>query len=704
MTNGRTLMVTFGSSKQRLCRSWLAHRAGWLGMLGLCMAALTVHGVLMRTSQMVGFSSGNLGTVGQAEGWVGSTANVTVTAGSGSLDGTALGLVPSAGDKAEISATPSTTTYNLFAPVTGVFPANRNTNVYYSFLYQFTNPADVDPAGQTIVQVNRQNSGSAYTVRAYARAVGQQLQIGVAKTNGTVAWAPTLVQPNRPVFVVIRHQIIAGGDDLVDLWVNPDPLTLGQPEENVPPPHATAMDGSEDPSNTGPGRFYLVSGANAFFDELRVATTWAEVTPTPLLCQPPVITEHPTNVVITAGVNTTLAVAAEGTAPTFQWQASRDGGLTWYNVTNGWGMTTPVYTTPNLHMADNGIRYRCVVTVGCANQSVTSDVATVTVRAPVPTPTGLVVHDTWADGDRITGPVSVSNSVWYASSTGSLIFLDGLLYGQPAPGSSRLWIGYFTDDSVTNLPVHLEVGHAIKATWRWNSTQIVPTGGNLRVGLFNYADGGTRVTGDNFGTGSAGNGVNVRGYMAAIDYAQTFGSEPITLRARTALNSGNLMGSTGDYSPGLATGPTEAVGMPAFQDLVNYTLEFMVTRLALNEVEVSVTITDGTHTWQVTGRDPVYAYHRFDAFAIRPNSLETTAFDFQFVDFKVEVLQAAVAQPIPLRFGRQGNNLVLSWDDARFVLQSAPTVNGPWTVVPTASSPFVHPLGPSATYFRLAAP
>lgn len=686
-------------------RPFRVRTCGWAwalaAVLGLAMPASAV---LMRTSQMVGFQSGNLGAVGGTEGWDGSSSEVTVTAGSGSLDGTPLGLVPSAGDKADVSANPGTVTRNLFAPVASTFPANRTTNVYYSFLYQFHNAADVDPAGEPIVQINRQNSGSAYTVRAYARSVGNQCQIGVAKTNGTVAWASTLIPVERTVFVVIRHQIIANGDDIVDLWVNPDPNTLGAPEENVPPPHATATDGSEDTSNTGPGRFYIVSGANASFDELRVATTWAEVTPSPLQCSPPVITEQPTNVVITAGINTTLTLTAEGTAPTYQWQVSRDGGQTWANATEGWGMTTPAYTTPNLHLADDGIQFRCIVTVGCANTSVTSSVATVTVRPPVPTPVGLVLYDNWADGDRTTGPVGISNSVWFASSSGSLYFLDGFLYGQPASGSSRLWIGYFTDDTETNLPVHLDVGKAIKVTWRWNSSQIVPTGGNLRVGLFDYADGGQRVTGDNFGSGSAGNGQNVRGYMAIIDYAQTFGTSPINLRVRTALGSGNLMGSTGDYPVTLVTGPEEAAGQPAFQDLVNYTLEFMVTRVGLNEVEVSVTITDGQNTWSVTGRDSVYAYHRFDAFAIRPNSLETTAFDFQFLDFAVEVLQSAVPQPIPLLFGRDGNNLVLSWDDPRFVLQAAPAVTGPWTNVPAAMSPYTHAIGSGSLYFRLATP
>jgi hypothetical protein len=154
----------------------------------------------------------------------------------------------------------------------------------------------------------------------------------------------------------------------------------------------------------------------------------------------------------------------------------------------------------------------------------------------------------------------------------------------------------------------------------------------------------------------------------------------------------------------MATGPSEAAGQRAFQDMVDYTLEFMVTRLALNEVEVSVAITDGTNTWRLSARDNVYAYHRFDAFAIRPNSQETTAFDFQFLEFKVEVLEAPVAQPIPLQFARQGNNLVLSWADPRFVLQAATSVTGPYTNLPSATSPYTHTIGSGSLYFRLAAP
>jgi hypothetical protein len=50
---------------------------------------------------------------------------------------------------------------------------------------------------------------------------------------------------------------------------------------------------------------------------------------------------------------------------------------------------------------------------------------------------------------------------------------------------------------------------------------------------------------------------------------------------------------------------------------------------------------------------------------------------------------------------RQGNQLILSWSDARAVLQSAPAVTGPYTDVPGASSPYTVPLTGSQQYFRL---
>jgi len=44
---------------------------------------------------------------------------------------------------------------------------------------------------------------------------------------------------------------------------------------------------------------------------------------------------------------------------------------------------------------------------------------------------------------------------------------------------------------------------------------------------------------------------------------------------------------------------------------------------------------------------------------------------------------------------------VLSWTNAGFNLQSAPAVIGPFTNLPSATSPFTNSLGGSQQFFRL---
>jgi len=627
-----------------------------------------VHATPVRTSQIVDFATGNLGVVGTAEGWVGSSGNVTVTNGSGSLDGTGLGLTTSAGDKAETSASDGLTTYNLFAN-SGQFPANRTTNLYYSFLYRFNNAADVSTTFERIFQANRQNSGSAYTLQGVARSVSGQLQFGVLKTNGTPAFAATNLNAGETAFVVYRHQIIAGaGNDIVDLWVNPPPATFGVDEASVPPPSATATDGGEDSSNTGPGRFYLASGANATFDELRIGTNWADVTPPAGVCDPAGIASDPANLTVTADIPATFSIGATGTSVRCQWQVSTNAGSTWHNVNDGSGALSPTYTTPPLAVSDNGNQYRCRVAVACGGgSSATSGVATVTVNPYVITPSSLVVDDNWSDFSRANTPVGISNSVWFTSYNSA--YLDassGAMVGIPRSGSSMAWVGYFTDDTLTNLPVHLAVGSALKATLVFRASNIVSNGGtSLRIGLFDYAAGGTHLTADagSF-TGSTGNGTGVRGYMLGQDFGTNFSvNTPMTLYARSALQSPNLMGTTGDYAS-FGSGPAGLLltNAPAFQSDTDYTLVFSVTRTNAASTLVGVSITGGGTNWSHTVLDNTYAYHRFDAIGIRANTWETTADAFTFTRFLVQVVDV----PMPFRLTaieRLGADSVkLTWD------------------------------------------
>lgn len=680
-------------------------------LIALLTSAATA-GELVRISQVSNYTDGPLGQASNVEGWQGTSGNIIVTVGSGSLDGTALGLTASRGDHAQLNATEALNVYNAFA-ASGQFRPDAARNLYYSFLYRFNDAADVSNAYETLFQVNRQNSGSAHTLRGVAREVGGKLQVGVMKTNGTPAFAAKNIDPGETVFLVFRHQVVppGGAGDIVDLWVNPPPNSFGVDETQTPPPppDATADDGNEDTSNTGPGRFYLASGLNAAFDELRIGTNWADVTPSAAVCEAAAVTAQPSDASVTEGIPATFSIHAAGTAPLIQWQVSTDNGTTWADVSDGTGGTIATYTTAYPAVQHSGRKYRATVIVTCgAGSAATSSVATLTVKPAIPSRAGLVLSDTWTnDLSANTPPVATNNSVWFASSAGSLYVepATATLVAAPLSGSSTLWLGYFTED--TNQPVHLAVGSMLKATLRFKAAGISPTGGNLRIGLYDYADGGTRVDRDAFGSGSAGNGQDVRGYMLGLNFSSSFSANaPLTLYARKALESGNLMGSTGDYQS-LGSGPAglPLSGAPAFAEDTWYTLEFSVERTDTVGVVVGVSISGGDTNWTHTVSDSAYNYHRFDAFGIRPNTQETTATWFEISEFKVEVVETAAPPPtpIPLSIGGEGADVILAWSNPAFVLESASTPGGPFTEVTGATSPHRVPASSGQQFFRLRA-
>jgi hypothetical protein len=94
------------------------------------------------------------------------------------------------------------------------------------------------------------------------------------------------------------------------------------------------------------------------------------------------ITTNPTNATGCVNAGATFSVAATGSSPSYQWQVSTDGGVTYSNLA---GATSSTLSLTGLTSTQNGNRYRAVVTVaGCG--SVTSSAVILTVNsAPVVT-------------------------------------------------------------------------------------------------------------------------------------------------------------------------------------------------------------------------------------------------------------------------------------------------------------------------------
>jgi hypothetical protein len=593
-----------------------------------------------------------------------------------------------------------------------LFPTNASGNVYLSFLLnvlQSPSPEDtVNPAfGRLFAKLDaysnpviNNNSGSSSMAGVWLTTSNT---LAISKSSN-IAWGADSSTPLAAGthLVVLRYRFNADADDdEVALWV--DPEALGAPEGSVPAPALSLTAGTDVPSLSSMLLYHVGTEVvtSLFLDELRIATSWADATPTNAPCYGASISTPPASQSVNEGISAAFSCIPGGSTPTFQWQVSANGGGTWNNISGSAGGTSQNYLTPPTTPADSGKQFRVIASVACNNSSATSSVATLTVAPAVPTPVGLVVDDVFQDYWYNNLPYGLSNSVWFAGVASSLDASSGLsMLGWPQSGSVN-WVGYFTDDSVTNLPVHLEVGRALKGTLAFNGSDITTNNGGVRIGFFDYADsnpyGTNRLTADGFG--NAMRGQNVRGYMVALNYGTNFSGNPFSIYARNNLGTADLMGTTGDYL-GLGGGPGGHAGSPAFQNTTNYTLDFTLARKAVGSVEITTSITGGGTNWTHTRTDTTYAYPRFDCIAFRASNAAQTASLFEFSRLTVQVISVA-PNPIPLSIASANGNVTLTWTDPQFALQAAPSVTGTYTNVTGATSPYPVSTTGGSTFYRL---
>jgi uncharacterized repeat protein (TIGR01451 family) len=95
-------------------------------------------------------------------------------------------------------------------------------------------------------------------------------------------------------------------------------------------------------------------------------------------CTAASISTQPANVNACLGSSATFTATTAGTANTYQWQMSTDGGATWSNIA---GATNTTFTISNTTAAMNNYKYRVIVSNACPS-SATSEAATLTVSNP----------------------------------------------------------------------------------------------------------------------------------------------------------------------------------------------------------------------------------------------------------------------------------------------------------------------------------
>ena len=259
-----------------------------------------------------------------------------------------------------------------------LFTQQNSGTVYYSFLLNITSLGSLNTTGGYFTSFN-EGTGSNFGGTVWLRSDGAGFDVGInpRTTAANTVWSTGTQSINTTLFVVVSYQIVAGSsNDIVNLWINPTPGS------SMPAVTLTATNSGTDLANLN--RILLrqdgtTSTPFVEMDELRVGTTWADVTPADatinLLASPSSLTGF--NYIETAGPSASQNFILSGTslngtdvtltAPT-NYQISEDNSsfsssitLTAYNGSNKTiyvrlksGLTAGSYTSENITISGGG--------------------------------------------------------------------------------------------------------------------------------------------------------------------------------------------------------------------------------------------------------------------------------------------------------------------------------------------------------------
>jgi hypothetical protein len=154
--------------------------------------------------------------------------------------------------------------------------------VYASALVNFSALPSTTASGQYFFHLTQTGSTTTFFARCFARTTAGNVEFGIrgSSADGPVFVTSPTVPLGTTAFVVIKYQSVPGAsNDVASIFINPTPGA-------VEPAAGATTTPSAEPAAGGIGRVSLRQSLSSgegmgtlTVDEIRVGTTWADVTP-----------------------------------------------------------------------------------------------------------------------------------------------------------------------------------------------------------------------------------------------------------------------------------------------------------------------------------------------------------------------------------------------------------------------------------------
>ena len=287
------------------------------------------------------------------------------------------------------------------------YPASGATNVFYAgFTVKFTTLPNA--AGAYFAHFKDASTG--FRARVWALAGGAapgKFRLGISSTSGSVISVtnPVDLSLNTDYLVVTR---LVNSNSVGTLWINPDAETDAgiSTSEGV---STFAVAGYALRENTGEGALNV--------DNLKIGTTFAEVTGGGSAPRPPAIISGPQHQTVTKGADVVFRATATGTPPlAYQWQftPTSDAGV---HGTNLSGEVNSNLTLAGVTFTQAGFY---TVSVTNAAGSALSDPAALSVWRPAPPAFSYLTYN--VHGNGLT---NWSTNMWHVQAIGrQMQYLD----------------------------------------------------------------------------------------------------------------------------------------------------------------------------------------------------------------------------------------------------------------------------------------